>query len=155
MNTWLAETWFTGFGGGDAVFVMIRLALGAFFVFSGYHKLFNKQRHATLVKTLEDSHIPYIKYMQWIVPSIEFFGGLGIVFGFMTVLAGVGLLCLLIVATCTDGLKRIPAEHPLDWADWADCLIYLPEVLLIFLLMVVLANGPGIISVDRLIYQYL
>jgi uncharacterized membrane protein YphA (DoxX/SURF4 family) len=155
METWIAETWHSGFGGTDAVFTVLRTLIGVFFVFSGWHKLFNEKRHASLVDTLKNSHIPYVKVMQWVVPSIEFFGGLGIVFGFLTVLAAIGLLGLLVVATCTDGLKRIPSEQPLDAADYADCVLYLPEVLLIMLLLVVCATGAGPYSLDHLIYTYL
>jgi uncharacterized membrane protein YphA (DoxX/SURF4 family) len=155
MESYIAEVWHSGFGGTEPIYAILRTLIGVFFVFSGYHKLFNKKRHETLVETLKSSHIPAIKYMQWFVPGIEFFGGLGVVFGFMTVLAAVGLLCLLFVATCTDGLKRIPDEKPLDWADYADCFLYLPEVLLIMLLMLVITSGAGPYSLDHFIYKYI
>jgi putative oxidoreductase len=155
METWIAEVWHSGFGGTDAVYAVLRTLVGVFFVLSGYHKLFNAKRHASLVETLQSCGIPCVRYMQWFVPSVEFFGGLGICFGFATVLAAAGLVFLLVVATCTDGLKRIPSEHPLDPADYVDCVLYLPEVLLICLLIIVLAGGGGPYSLDHLIYSYI
>jgi uncharacterized membrane protein YphA (DoxX/SURF4 family) len=147
----LYDIWQNGMGGVGLIYFITRIVVGAFFAISGYHKLFNKQRHAMLVTTLQDCGIPGIRYMQWFVPSIEFFGGLGIIFGFLTVLAAAGLVILLMVAVCTDGLKRIPEWHPLDSADYADCVLYLPEVLLTVLLICIIAVGAGPISVDYLL----
>ena len=41
----------------DAALTLNRVALGAFFAISGYHKLFTPTRHATLVRTLQDDGI--------------------------------------------------------------------------------------------------
>ena len=56
----------------------MRLALGLFFVLSGVHKLTNKERHKIFVETLRVLGIPHIGILQWFVPGVEFFGGLGL-----------------------------------------------------------------------------
>jgi uncharacterized membrane protein YphA (DoxX/SURF4 family) len=125
-----------------AVLTFNRVAVGAFFVFSGYHKLFNAKRHASIAETMVTDKIPFPKFNEWFVPTNEFVGGIMVVSGlFAPFFAGVlAIICL--VATCTDGVKRIAEYEPIDKADWLDDLLYLPEVLYIIALMVVIVN-PG------------
>lgn len=132
----------------------VRVATGAFFVISGYHKLFNATRHATFLKTLEACGVPFLPVMQWFVPSVEFLGGLGVTLGFLTPLSALGLIVICLVATCTDGMKRIHAWQPLDRADRVDDVLYLPEVLYIVLLSLCLVGG-GPISLDSLLLHFL
>jgi uncharacterized membrane protein YphA (DoxX/SURF4 family) len=120
-----------------------RAAVGVFFAFSGYHKLFNRDRHASLVATLEADHVPLVRVNQWFVPTVEFIGGIAVSIGFFAPVAALLLVAICCVATCVDGLNRIKAEHPIDWADYCDDLLYLPEVLLAVMLIVVIGAGPG------------
>ena len=117
-------------------------ALGAFFAISGYHKLFNAKRHASISSTMVEDKIPFPKFMEWFVPSWEFAGGLALIAGlFAPFFAGV-LAIICFVATCSDGIKRIKDYEPIDKADWLDDLLYLPEVLYIAMLLVVIV-APG------------
>lgn len=145
-----------GFGleSGFSYFVLAlnRLALGLFFAISGYHKLFNKQRHASVVATLVSCGVPDVKLMQWFVPCVEFFGGLALLTGIFSPLAAAGLICICVVATLTDGLKRIASYQPIDRADYCDDVLYLPEVLYIIGLLVVLALGPGPFALGNLLF---
>jgi hypothetical protein len=59
----------------SAALTLNRVALGAFFAISGYHKLFNASRHATLTRTLQDDGVHAVPIMQWLLPSVEFGGG--------------------------------------------------------------------------------
>ena len=145
----LIDIWLSGVGGYQLIWTLNRVLVGFFFISSGYHKMFVPARHAALVTTLKSCGIPCIKYMQWFVPGVELFGGLGVAFGFLTVLAAIGLMGILAVATCTDGLKRIPAWGPVDEVDYADCVLYLPEVLLMLLLLPIIATGSGPLSIDH------
>jgi uncharacterized membrane protein YphA (DoxX/SURF4 family) len=43
---------FKGVGWTDIALTLNRVAVGMFFMFSGYHKLFNAQRHRALVDEL-------------------------------------------------------------------------------------------------------
>lgn len=132
-----------GMGIGAAGLAANRLALGTFFSISGYHKLFNKARHSTLVETLRRCHVPAIRFNQWFVPAVEFLGGLALLTGILSPLAAFGLMAICLVAICTDGVKRLPAMKPIDKADWLDDLLYLPETLYLAMLTVIVVAGPG------------
>jgi hypothetical protein len=66
-------------GGADLTAIALvinRIALGAFFTTSAFHKLFNRERHAVFVRELVSDRVPRLGFNQWFVPSIESFGGL-------------------------------------------------------------------------------
>lgn len=65
----------------NAALTLNRVALGAFFAISGYHKLFNASRHATLTRTLQDDGVHAVPIMRWLLPSIEFGGGSALIVG--------------------------------------------------------------------------
>lgn len=126
----------------------LRVATGSFFVLSGYHKLFNAERHKTITDTLVKDGIPFVSVNQWFVPCVELMAGLAVTFGLLTQLAALGLLVICLMATCVDGLKRIPAWKPLDKGDYADDVLYLPEVIYMLILAVFVAGGAGQFSLD-------
>jgi|ERR1700722_5101460 uncharacterized membrane protein YphA (DoxX/SURF4 family) len=132
----------------NAALAVNRLALGVFFVISGYHKLFNAARHATLTRTLQDDGIHAVPIMQWLVPGVEFSGGLALITGLFTVLAAFGLFVVCFGALARDAIRRISAWKPLDRADWLDDLLSLPEALYCIGLLVVMLAGPGPWSLD-------
>ena len=92
----------------------MRFALGLFFVLSGVHKLTNKERHKTFVETLRVPRIPRIGILQWFVPGVEFFGGLGVAVGFLTPLAALGLLVICSVALLTNSPTVVASYKPID-----------------------------------------
>jgi putative oxidoreductase len=144
-----------GVGGAVLTYVGARIATGVFFVFSGYHKLTNANRRAVFVATLQASDIPFIPFMQWFVPGVEFLGGLGVAFGFLTPLAALGLATICLVAACTDGMPRVRASGAIDRVDVIDDVLYLPEVLYMVLLALFVANGAGPFSLDAILSRYL
>jgi uncharacterized membrane protein YphA (DoxX/SURF4 family) len=144
----------TGLSAPNLAITLLRLSMGVFFVFSGYHKLFNKQRHAVIAQTMAADRIPDARFNSWFVPGVEFLGGLALFFGFLTSLAAFGLVCVCCVATLVDGLKRIPAWSPIDKADYADDVLYLPEVLYSIILLAIIFTGPGPYSLDDIILRY-
>lgn len=137
---------------GDFALFAVRFVVGLFFFISGYHKLFNAERHASLVATFEADRIPLIRFNEWWVPFVEFLGGLYIISGFLTVCFAGLLFVVCAVATCADGIKRIRSEYKvLDWADFVDDILYLPEVLYAVMLGIIILMGPGKWSIDALI----
>lgn len=133
----------SGLAQANLALFLNRVALGLFFVFSGYHKLFNAQRHASLVATLARCGVPLLAFNQWFVPCVEFFGGLALLSGVLAPLAAVGLICVCLIACLTDGRKRIASMQPIDAADYCDDVLYLPEALYCVGLVLVIVMGSG------------
>jgi putative oxidoreductase len=144
-----------GAGSTALVYLGVRVATGAFFVFSGYHKLTNAGRRATFVGTLQACGIPFIPVMQWFVPGVEFLGGLAVAFGFLTPLAALGLAVICVTAACADGMRRVRSWGAIDRADVIDDVLYLPEVLYVLLLALFVANGAGPFSLDAILGRFL
>jgi putative oxidoreductase len=139
----------------DVALTLNRVALGAFFAISGYHKLFNAPRHGTLTRTLQDDGVHALPIMQWLLPSAEFAGGCALIAGFLSVLAAFGLFVICVGAIALDAVKRIRAWQPLDRADWLGDLLYVPETLYCIGLTVVMLAGPGRWSLDAGIVAHL
>jgi putative oxidoreductase len=132
----------------DAALTLNRVVLGIFFAISGYHKLFDPSRHATLTQTLQDDGVRAVPIMQWLVPGIEFSGGWALIIGLLSALAAFGLFLICVGAVVLDATKRVGAWQPIDRADWLGDLLYLPEALYCIGLAVVMLGGPGPWSID-------
>jgi uncharacterized membrane protein YphA (DoxX/SURF4 family) len=135
----------------NAALTLNRVALGVFFAISGYHKLFNASRHATLARTLQDDGVRAMPIMQWLVPGVEFSAGWALILGLLSALAAFGLFVLCMGAIVLDAVKRIGALQPVDRADFLGDLLYLPESLYCVGLAVVMLAGPGTWSLDAVI----
>jgi uncharacterized membrane protein YphA (DoxX/SURF4 family) len=142
---------FNGVGWTDIALTLNRIAVGAFFMLSGYHKLFNEERHRTFVDELKSLGVHAIGFNQWWVPSVEFSAGAAVVVGFLAPLAALGLLVIIIVAIITSGRQRIKLYKPIDEADRIDDWLYLPETLYAFMLIIIVSAGAGPYSLDALI----
>jgi uncharacterized membrane protein YphA (DoxX/SURF4 family) len=140
-----------GIGGTLPAIAAMRFALGLFFVLSGAHKLTNKERHKTFVETLRVLRIPRIGILQWFVPGVEFFGGLGVAVGFLTPLAALGLLVISSVALLTNSPTVIASYKPIDRADRFDDWLYQPEMMYALMLLYFTTAGAGPVSVDQLL----
>jgi uncharacterized membrane protein YphA (DoxX/SURF4 family) len=103
---------FNGIGWTDIAFTLNRVAVGMFFMFSGYHKPFNAQRRSMLVNELKALHIPAVGIKQWWVPAIEFTAGGAVFVGLLAPLAALSLLVIILVASATSGRQRIRAYKP-------------------------------------------
>jgi uncharacterized membrane protein YphA (DoxX/SURF4 family) len=142
---------FAGIGWTDIALTLNRIAVGAFFMLSGYHKLFNAERHRTFVDELKSLGVHAVGFNQWWVPSVEFSAGAAVVVGFVAPLAALGLLFLILVAIATSGRQRIKLYKPIDEGDRIDDWLYLPETLYAFMLIMVISAGAGPYSLDALI----
>src|SRR5271165_4466076 len=142
---------FVGVGWTDVAMTLNRIAVGAFFMLSGYHKLFNAERHRTFVDELKGLGVHVLGFNQWWVPSVEFAAGAAVVIGLLAPLAALGLLFLILVAIATSGRQRIQLYKPIDKGDRIDDWLYLPEVLYAFMLIIIVSAGAGPYSLDALI----
>ena len=138
-------------GWTDIALTLNRIAVGTFFMLSGYHKLFNPQRHRELAEELRGLGIHAVGFNQWWVPTVEFAAGFAVVIGFLAPLAALGLLFISFVAIATTGPQRIRLSKPIDKADRIDDWLYLPEILYVFMLITVVSAGAGPYSLDALI----
>jgi len=144
---------FNGIGWTDVALTLNRIAVGTFFMLSGYHKLFNAERHRTVVEEFKALGIHAVGFNQWWVPLVEFAAGGAVVVGLLAPLAALGLLFLILVAIVTSGPQRIKLYKPIDEADRIDDWLYLPEVLYVFMLIVVVSAGAGPYSLDALVLR--
>jgi uncharacterized membrane protein YphA (DoxX/SURF4 family) len=142
---------FTGIGWTDIALTLNRIAVGAFFMHSGYHKLFNAARHRTFVDELKALGVPALGFNQWWVPLVEFSAGIAVLVGLLAPLAALGLLVIILVAMATSGRQRIALYKPIDRGDRIDDWLYLPETLYAFMLILIVSAGAGPYSLDALI----
>jgi putative oxidoreductase len=140
-----------GLGWTDLAVTLNRIAVGAFFMLSGYHKLFNAERHRSVVDELKALGVPALGFNQWWVPLVEFAGGAAVLVGLLTPLAALGLLVIILVAIATSGRQRMKLYKPIDEADRIDDWLYLPETLYAFMLIIIVSVGAGPYSLDALI----
>lgn len=127
----------------EHAFALLRISVGAFFAISGFHKLVIPERHDSLVQTFKELKIPFIRFNEWFVPFVEFIAGVCFAVGLGHVISGLLLGAICLVATLTDGVKRIKAWKPIDKADCIDDILYLPEVLYGIIIISVIIGGPG------------
>ena len=142
---------FVGVGWTDLAITLNRVAVGAFLMLSGYHKLFNAERHGSIVDELKALGVPAVGFNQWWVPSVEFAAGGAVLVGLLAPLAALGLLVIIIVAIATSGRQRIKLYKPIDESDRIDDWLYLPETLYAFMLIMIVSAGAGPYSLDALI----
>ena len=146
---------FKGLGWHDIALTFNRAAVGMFFMFSGYHKLFNAQRHRALVDELTTLHVGAIRINQWWVPLVEFAAGGAVFIGLLTPLAALGLLVIVLVASVTSGRVRLKDYQPIDRADRIDAWLYLPEILYALILVMFVSAGAGPYSLDAAILRWI
>lgn len=142
---------FAGVGCTNFALTLNRIAVGAFFMHSGYHKLFNADRHRTFVDELKSLGVPAVGFNQWWVPLVEFTAGGGVLIGLLAPLAALGLLVIIVVANATSGRQRVNLYKPIDRGDRIDDWLYLPETLYAVMLIIVISTGAGPYSLDALI----
>ena len=142
---------FAGVGWTGIAMTLNRIAVGAFFMLSGYHKLFNAERHRTIVNELKALGVPALGFNQWWVPLIEFSAGTAVLVGLLAPLAALGLLVIILVAMATSGHQRMKLYKPIDEADRIDDFLYLPETLYAFMLIMLVSAGAGPYSLDAAI----
>ena len=142
---------FSGVGWTDIAITLNRIAVGAFFMLSGFHKLFNAERHRSFADELKTLGVPAVRFNQWRVPFVEFAAGGAVLIGLFAPFAALGLLVITLVAVFTSGRQRIKLYKPIDKADRIDDWLYVPETLYAFMLIIVISAGAGPYSIDALI----
>src|SRR5438552_14105748 len=130
-----------------AIFVT-RLVVGLLFLLSGRGKLFVRERREQMRQTLIEAHVPFPELNTVVVSAVEFVCGLLLVIGALTPFACVLLAFVMLMAITTTAIRNIKATCPLGWVSE---FLYLPEVLLLVILLWLFLSGPGWFSIDHVI----
>lgn len=155
------EYLFAGAGGADVVLFVIREVLGLFFVLARFRYVydpsrpdnpwFNAQRHANFKRKLGICGWPENTGLAHFVAFAEILGGLALIIGFLTPLAGFGLLIISIFAMACSAREKTYKQNPVDGIHVAECFLWTPEPLYVVLAAIVMAMGAGAFSVDAVI----
>jgi putative oxidoreductase len=119
--------------------LLLRLALGIIFIFHGYPKLFTHTRETMQMF----QHMGFPGYFAYIAGAIEFFGGLVLILGLFTRIAGILLAGEMAVAIWRVHLPQGPIsmvknyEFPMALAATAFTLACV---------------GAGLLSLDHVIF---
>ena len=133
-------------GGRGAVGLLaLRMAMGAAFVLHGLSKIYRNGEFVMLHWMPPEAPVP--PAVQAAAAVAEFGGGLGLIFGLLTPLAGLGILCTMATAIA---MVHTPTSHPFvgppDKGPYELPLVYLASAVLFILV------GPGRISLDWLLF---
>ena len=131
--------------------LLARLAIGFFFLMSGYNKLF--------VHSIQDLQAGFVEWglpwpglSAWLDALVQLLGGFALMVGLGTrlwaLLIGFAMLVASVVATIPDVLQKdLPgaAHHLLFWG-W---FYYRPEPIYLTVLLLLIFLGPGKVSLDQ------
>ena len=126
--------------------LIARIAVGLLFFLSGAGKLFVRERGAAMRETLHKAGIPGPNLNAIVISLIEFLCGASLTIGFLTPLCSVLLIGVMLGALVTIVLPGVQAKSLFDWLSQ---VLYLPEVLYLFILIWLFLAGPGKLSVDN------
>ena len=129
--------------------LVARIAVGLLFFLSGRGKLFVPERREQMRQTLIEAHVPFPEFNAVFVSAVEFVCGLLLILGALTPVACALLAFVMLMAITTIAIRNIKATSPLSWLSE---FLYLPEVLLLVILLWLFFSGPGWFSIDDLIF---
>ena len=131
----------------DVVLTVVRLVMGIVFFAHGAQKMLGWYGgygfHATM-GSFEQMGVPAA--LAFLAISAEFFGGLGLIVGFLTRIAAFGIMCNMLVAIVTvhhvNGLF-------MNWFGNQKGEGYEYHLLALALGLILLVKGAGAVSIDR------
>ncbi|MEO6952990.1 MAG: DoxX family protein [Polyangia bacterium] len=121
--------------------LLARVVVGAAFVGTGWGKLHSLDK---LTEFFVSLHIPAPHFQAGLVASVEFSGGLALIFGLLTRLAAIPLAVTMVVAIITAKLPN--AEGFFDVVGFEELTYLVVFTWLVF-------AGPGRASLDHLLYK--
>ncbi len=133
--------------------LLARVSLGLFFAISGGHKLLVPARSEALVKVMIEAGIPFPEFMSVFLASVEFFGGMFLVVGFLSTFCAIALTIAMLVAIVTVELHTIP--QGLSALNWLSYFLYLPQVMYVLIFGWLIVTGPGRHSIDHYLVRAL
>lgn len=156
----MAEIIQHGFSAGsDVVIFVFRVLLGVFFVSDRFRWFydpsrpddlwFNAKRREHLEWKLGTCGYGTHPFLAGFVAHTEFFGGLGVIVGFLTPVAALGLLGVLLFASYCTAREKTLKQGPVDDIDVVSDYLWLVEPLYTAIALSLLLVGAGAFSVDH------
>ena len=136
--------------GNDHLLMILRLALGVVFFAHGAGKMMGWWGGVGFSGTMGFfSHYMHIPApFAFLAICAEFFGGLGLIVGFLTRIAAFGLFCDMLVALL---LVHIHNGFFMNWQGTKHAEGFEFHILALAMLLFVLIRGAGAVSIDYLI----
>ena len=132
----------------DFALTIARLALGIVFFAHGAQKMLGwfggYGFNGTMGFFTQQMHIPAV--FAFLAICAEFFGGLGLIVGFLSRVAAFGILCNMLVAVAT---VHIHYGFFMNWTGQQKGEGFEFHILALALLLVVMVKGAGALSIDR------
>jgi putative oxidoreductase len=119
--------------------LLLRLALGIIFIFHGYPKLFTHTQET--MRGFE--HMGFPGYFAYIAGTVEFFGGLVLIFGIFTRIAGLLLFCDMAVALWRVHIPQGPVTQVKNYEF---------PLILATACFALATVGAGMISLDHIVF---
>lgn len=134
----------------DGLLTLLRLAAGIVFFAHGAGKMLGWWGGVGFSATMGFfSHYMHIPApFAFLAICAEFFGGLGLIVGFLTRIAAFGLFCDMLVALF---LVHIHNGFFMNWQGTKHAEGFEFHILALAIIFVVLVRGAGALSIDRLI----
>ncbi len=128
--------------------LVARFSLGLFFAVSGYNKLFIPEKHEDLIQLMTNIGLPFPDVMALFLASVEFFGGLFLMVGFLSTFCAIALTIAMIVAIVMVEIDHVIPKG-IGFLDWMSWFLYLPQVMYVILFVWLMTTGPGRFSIDH------
>ena len=134
----------------DFTLAIARLALGIVFFAHGAQKMLGWFGGYGFTGTMgfftQQMHIPAV--FAFLAICAEFFGGLGLIVGFLSRIAAFGIVCNMLVAVAT---VHIHYGFFMNWTGQQKGEGFEFHIIALALLLVVLVKGAGALSIDRML----
>ena len=136
------------FTSNDFTLAIARLLLGIVFFAHGAQKMLGWFGGYGFTGTMgfftQQMHIPGV--FAFLAICAEFFGGLGLIVGFLSRIAAFGILCNMVVAVAT---VHIHYGFFMNWTGQQKGEGFEFHLIALALLLVVMVKGAGALSIDR------
>lgn len=139
--------------GVDTGLAILHIATGAFFAITGYRKVFVKATHDGVFSLLASHHVRL--EARWAIVLGELFGGIALLFGFLTQLAAAGLVIIMAGAYILDTWPGVLAKNPKPCEVTKLCsnALCTPEAQLLIICAVLVFTGAGQFSLDAVLFH--
>jgi len=132
----------------DFALTVLRLVLGIVFFAHGAQKMLGwfggYGFSGTMGFFTQQAHIPAL--FAFLAICAEFFGGLGLILGFLTRIAAFGIACNMVVAILT---VHLPNGFFMNWAGTQKGEGFEYHLLVLAMTIALMIRGAGALSIDR------